>query len=84
MCVESVCRVVEVLDKDDTIALVEADDGVRRVSLALLVLEGVEVRTGDWLLTHTGLALRVLEDAEAGQLQEERRTMLAALDEGMR
>jgi len=68
MCVEQVGRVVQLSAPDDGVVIVEAGGRRRRISTALLVLEGVEVRPGDWLQTHTGLAIRVLPEDEAGEL----------------
>jgi hydrogenase assembly chaperone HypC/HupF len=82
MCVETVGRVIDIPDPDEGIALVDVDGAVKRVSLALLVVEGVEVSVGDWLLTHTGLAVRVIDDDEANRLLEERSAILAVMGEG--
>ena len=81
MCVESVCQVLLPPGPDSEVAIVDVDGATRQVSLALLILDGVEVHAGDWLLTHTGLGLRVLSAGEAAELRRERSAMLAAADE---
>lgn len=81
MCVETLCRVLQPPPPGGEVAVVDVDGVTRQVSCALLVLDGVEVRTGDWLLTHTGLGLRVLGAEEAAQLRQERNDMLAAAEE---
>lgn len=68
MCVERVGRVVELPTGEEGIAIVEVGTSLRRVSTALLIVEGVEVAVGDWLQTHTGLAVGVLPEAQALQL----------------
>lgn len=82
MCIETVCRVVEISQGDDGVAIVDVEGTSRRVSLALLLLEGTAVRVGDVLLTHTGLAVRVIDDTEARRLLHERAAMRAAMEEG--
>lgn len=73
MCVSDVGRVAAVSADGATAELVEG--GPRRaVSMAVLVLEGTRVAVGDWVEVHTGLAVGVLDEAEA-------RARLAALDE---
>lgn len=67
MCVSEAGRV---LTADADAALVEIDlDGVRRrVSSAPLVLAGTDVQPGDWLLVHTGMAVRKLDEGDAREL----------------
>lgn len=77
MCVETLCRVLQPPAPGGEVAVVDVDGVTRQVSLALLILDGVEVRAGDWLLTHTGLGLRVLTAVEAAQLHSERSAMFA-------
>ena len=78
MCVEVACRVIELPERGGETALVDMNGAVRRISLAVLMLEGSPVRAGDWLLSHTGLALRVLSDDEARQMLADHRAMVAA------
>ncbi len=68
MCVERVGRVVGFPEREEGVAVLQVGAALRRVSTALLVIEGVEVSVGDWLQTHTGLAVRVLPEAEALRL----------------
>lgn len=64
MCVSDVGRVVAVAADGATAELVEG--GPRRaVSLAVLALEGTPVAVGDWVEVHTGLAVGVLDEADA-------------------
>lgn len=62
----------------DRTALVEVDGVTRQVSLAVLDLEGTTVTSGDWILAHTGLALRVLDEAAARTLTDQRNEILAS------
>ena len=64
MCVEMVARVAS-LDREAQTAVVEDANGLHRVSLALLALEGVEVARGDCVAVHTGLVVRRLETGAA-------------------
>ncbi|MGV1037200.1 MAG: HypC/HybG/HupF family hydrogenase formation chaperone [Candidatus Nanopelagicales bacterium] len=82
MCVEVVAQVIELPESEDGIALVDIDGSVRRVSLVMLRLENIDVSPGDWLLTHTGLAVTVLAPDDARDLIDQRTQMLAALSEG--
>lgn len=58
-------------------AVVDVDGRPRRISLALLLLEGVPVAPGDWVLVHTGLAVSLLDPAEAAGIARLRRAMSA-------
>jgi hydrogenase expression/formation protein HypC len=66
MCVEMPARVHTLVGGDH--AVVEADGATRRVALTVLNLEGETVAEGDWLLVHTGYAIRRLDPAEAEEL----------------
>lgn len=59
-------------------ALVDVDGRERRVSLALLVLEGEPVAPGDWVLVHTGFAVSLLDAADGNELARLRREMGAS------
>ena len=63
----------------DGTAIVNVDGVARRISLAVLEVEGTRVVPGDWVLCHTGLALRVLDQTDARKLQNERDEMHASL-----
>lgn len=78
MCVEAPARVVAIDPDDSTVAIVETAEGERRASLAILLLEGDEVHVGDWVLLHTGLVTRRLDEAEARDLVELHQQMRAA------
>jgi hydrogenase maturation factor len=71
MCVS---RVGQVRTTDGAMAVVMAGDGERAVPLVALGDEARLVEAGDWLLLHTGLAVRRLDSREATEL-------LAVLDD---
>ena len=75
---EVVGSVIGVEDASDE-ALVATRTGVRRVSLALLRLEGGDVAVGDWVATHTGFVVARLDEAEARQRTEEQAEMRGEL-----
>lgn len=80
MCLSSVVRVLEV-DTPTATALVD-DEGVRRrVSLAVLALEGPLPRDGEWLVINTGLAVEQISADQAAAIHASRRA-LADPDEG--
>ena len=81
MCVERVCQVVAMPASEEGTAIVEVGGVRHRVSTALLVFEGIEVRPGDWLQTHTGLAVRILPEADARRLISAYEEMQAAATE---
>ncbi|HEX6418988.1 MAG TPA: HypC/HybG/HupF family hydrogenase formation chaperone [Acidimicrobiales bacterium] len=56
-------------------AVVDVDGRPRRISLAVLLLEGTPVAPGDWVLVHTGLAVSLLDPAEAAEITRLRREM---------
>lgn len=64
MCLSDLGPVLGI-DADTGTAEVDLAGRVTRVSLAPLVLEGTAVAPGDWLLVHTGLAVQVLDAADA-------------------
>lgn len=63
-----------VLSIDDGTGTAEVDLAGRtsKVSLAPLVLDGTRVAPGDWLLVHTGLAVELLDAAEAAEIMANR------------
>lgn len=63
MCFAVVGRVTAV--PEPQVAEVAFDGGTRRISLVLLAAEGVSVVPGDWLRTHTGLAIEVIDEGRA-------------------
>lgn len=76
MCFETIGRVTA-LPADGT-ALVDIGGAIRRIDLVVLSVEGVEVAEGDWLRTHTGLAIAKLLPHEAAQLLADHRAAQAA------
>lgn len=79
MCMSSVGRLVSLDDGD---AVVDVDGAARRVSAALLVLEGTAVEPGDWLLVHTGFAVARLDPDDAAELVSLRQAMAPVREEG--
>jgi hydrogenase maturation factor len=67
-------RVGQVSSTDGAVAVVLADDGERAVPLVALGADARLVEQGDWLLLHSGLAVRRLDTGEA-------RELLAVLDD---
>lgn len=65
MCFEMPARIVEVTGGEAT---ADVDGRARTVSLAVLALEGEDIGVGDWVLVHTGFAIRRLEAPEAEEL----------------
>jgi hydrogenase expression/formation protein HypC len=68
VCVSLVGRIVEL---DGEQATIDTGGSRRRVSLAMLLLEGRTVERGDHVLVHTGFAMTVLDPDEAAELAEQ-------------
>jgi len=67
MCFSMPAQVLAV-DNAGREANVDINGTERRVSLAVLTLEGRTVEPGTWLLVHTGLAVDTLDPADAADL----------------
>jgi hydrogenase assembly chaperone HypC/HupF len=67
VCLSDPARVVSVSD-DGAEALVRMRGALRRLSVALLTLEGETVVPGDWVLASVGMALERIDEAEARDL----------------
>jgi hydrogenase expression/formation protein HypC len=65
MCFEMPARVVR---REGAEATVDVDGTLRPVSLVVLDLESEPVGPGDWVLVHTGFAVRRLNAPEAAEL----------------
>ncbi len=63
MCLGIPGEVVEVLDDQPDLAKVDVS-GVRR-AINIGLLEGEELRPGDWVLIHVGFALSKIDEQEA-------------------
>ncbi len=74
MCLSMPARVLNV-DGAGREAVVDVDGTERRVSLAVLTLDGRRVERGTWLLVHTGLAVEILEPEDAAELLALHRAM---------
>jgi hydrogenase expression/formation protein HypC len=72
MCLSLAGRIDRIEGED---AVIEVDGRDRRVSLALLLVEGEPVAPGDWVLVHTGFAVSLLDPAEGAELTRLRREM---------
>lgn len=67
MCLAVHGRISAVLGEGlDAMAVVSVGDTTREVSLAMTPEAGV----GDWVVFHSGYALRVVDEAEAARLAE--------------
>ncbi|MCB0995069.1 MAG: HypC/HybG/HupF family hydrogenase formation chaperone [Acidimicrobiales bacterium] len=68
MCLNQLVQVVSVDGRGCADGVVDgrAESRVVRLSLVVLELEGVPVEPGDWLVSHTGVAIErlAIEDAE--------------------
>lgn len=74
MCLADLGPVVA-MGGDGSWATVELAGRMRRVALDPLVLDGVAVGVGDWVVVHTGLAVEVLEPAAAMEVVAARAEM---------
>ena len=70
MCMEVVGHVISV-DNAAAVALVQTATGTRRVSLALLRLEGGDAAPGDWVLSHTGIVVALIGEDDAHRIARE-------------
>ena len=68
MCNEVIGQVVEVPDRPGGVAVVRVGESLRRVSLVLLELDGVQAVPGDWVRSHTGLATDIITAVEAAEI----------------
>lgn len=74
MCLSLAGRVLDV-DADGHEAVVDLDGSTRRISLAVLTLDGRTPAPGDWVLVHTGLAVDVLTEEDAHEILATHRAM---------
>lgn len=63
MCLGIPGQVIEFVDETYQVALVEVNGVRRKVNVGLILADGL--KTGDWVLVHTGFALSILDAAEA-------------------
>jgi hydrogenase expression/formation protein HypC len=77
MCLSNAGRVLAI-ENDGREAVVEVSGTTTRVSLAMMLLEGHVVTTGDWVLVHTGFAIETLDPDEAFELTSLHEAMRAA------
>ncbi len=68
MCLSLPVRIVRV---DGAEAIADASGRSVRISLSLLKLENVDIAEGDWVLTHTGIAVERIEESDARKLLDE-------------
>ena len=65
MCLGIPGQVIEILNDGSAHAWVEVSGARRRVNVALL--EGEDLQVGEWVLIHVGFALAKLDEDEANQ-----------------
>jgi hydrogenase assembly chaperone HypC/HupF len=68
MCMSDPARVIEVR-ADGEEALVEMRGTRRRLSIALLTLQGETVEVDDWVLAGAGIAYERIDEQEAAELE---------------
>ncbi len=68
MCMSEPAQLLSI-SRDRSEADVRVRGVQRRISLAPLSLDGVEVREGDWVLISVGLAFATIDDNEARALE---------------
>jgi hydrogenase expression/formation protein HypC len=68
MCLGIPGQVVEILEDQPDLAKVEVSGVRRAVNIGLL--EGEELKPGDWVLIHVGFALSKIDEAEARAAME--------------
>lgn len=78
MCFEMPARIVR---RDGATAEADVDGTLRPVSLVVLDLEGAPAAPGDWVLVHTGIAVRRLSETEAAGLLTAHRALHAPIEE---
>ena len=71
MCLSQLVRITEI-HPDGATATGVADGVATTVSLAVLALDGTPPAPGDWVVTHTGLAVEKITDTEAERIAEAR------------
>lgn len=81
MCLSDLGPVLSIDDEAGT-AEVDLAGRTSKVSLAPLVLDGTQVEPGDWLLVHTGLAVELLDAADAAEIAASR-LELSHIEEGL-
>lgn len=67
MCMSDPALVLEI-DAAGEEALVEMRGQQRRLSVALLTLEGTPVAPGDWVLASAGMAVERMDESDAKEL----------------
>ena len=77
MCFDSVGQVLAAAGGE---ARVSFDGSQRTISLALLQADGIAVQQGDWIRSHTGLAVERLDPAAALAELAEARAMRESED----
>jgi hydrogenase expression/formation protein HypC len=65
MCLAIPGQIIEIVDEANHLAQVDVAGVKRNVNIGLLVAEGDEPVTGDWVLIHVGFALSKVDEAEA-------------------
>ena len=79
MCLEQVGRIRHV-DARGGQVVIDTAEGARRASLALLTLEDSTVHPGEWVMVHTGLVVRRIDEDTARSLLAEREALRSEED----
>ena len=81
MCLGIPGMVVELVDDNDHLARVDVT-GVRR-TINIGLLEGEDLKVGDWVLIHVGFAMAKIDEEEAARALEGLQLMGQAFDDEM-
>ena len=65
MCLAIPGEIVELLADNDQLALVDVVGVKRRINVGLL--DGADLRAGDWVLIHVGFAMSKVDEREAAE-----------------
>lgn len=78
MCLGIPGQVVSFVAETDQLARVEISGVPRKINIGMVREEGIEV--GDWVLVHMGLAMSIIDEAEADKAMEGLKLMGSGLD----
>ncbi len=78
MCLGIPGQVVSFVTETDQLANVEVSGVPRKINIGMIREEGVEI--GDWVLVHMGLAMAIIDEAEAEAAMDGLKLMGSGLD----
>lgn len=78
MCLGIPGQVVSFVTETDQLANVEVSGVPRKINIGMIREEGVEV--GDWVLVHMGLAMSIIDEAEAQTAMDGLKLLGSGLD----